>query len=125
MSSQRMVQLAPGLGLIDSVTIDQHFRQRNRMGRLMTAVAFNPAIIGVGIDEDTAFVIDPNAKCEVLGSGGVTIVDGSELEYSDIHFAQCPNPIATIGMHVHTLTQGYTYDLNSRKIYRPEMRIPA
>src|SRR5215210_1987035 len=65
--SQRMVQLSPGLGLTNRVIIDQHFRQRDRFGRLMTAVALNPAEIGLGIDEDTAVIIGPDDDCEVVG----------------------------------------------------------
>ena len=117
--SQRMVQLAPGLGLTERIIIDQHFRQRDRIGRLMTAVAFNPAVIGVGIDEDTALVIAPDNRCEVIGSGSVTIVDGSQLEYTDIHSVQRHDPVATLGMTVHILTHGYRYDLETRQPSRP------
>lgn len=111
--SQRMVQLAPGLGLLDRVIIDQHFRQRDRVGRLMTAVAYNPLYIGVGIDEDTAFVIGADGNCEVIGSGSVTIVDGSQLEYTNLHAVKSHQPVAVMGMKVHMLTQGCFYNLQS------------
>lgn len=111
--SQRMVQLAPGLGLIDRVIIDQHFRQRDRIGRLMTAVAYNPSYIGVGIDEDTAFIIGPDDNCEVIGSGSVTIVDGSQLQYTNLHAVKSHQPVAVMGVKVHILTQGCFYNLQS------------
>lgn len=116
--SQRMVQLAPGLGLIDSVIIDQHFHERNRVGRLMTALAHNPSLIGIGVDENTAFIIGPD-ECEVLGSGSVTIVDGGQLEYTDIHSVKRYGPIAVLGMKVHILTEGCRYDLNTRRASPP------
>jgi cyanophycinase len=106
--SQRMVQLAPGLGLAPDLIIDQHFSQRDRTGRLMTAVAFNPALIGVGVDEDTALVIAPDGQCEVIGSGSVTVVDGRNMEYTDIHSVKRYNPITVLGMRVETFTAGTT-----------------
>lgn len=113
--SQRMVHLAPGLGLTESVIIDQHFRQRDRLGRLTTAVALNPAMIGMGVDEDTALVISPDNQCEVVGSGSVTVVDGSDMEYTDIHSVKRHNPITVVGMKVHVLSHGHRYDLNTRQ----------
>jgi cyanophycinase len=117
--SQRMVQIAPGLGLTDKAIIDQHFRQRDRIGRLMTAVAYNPAKLGIGIDEDTALIISPDGHCEVVGSGAVTIVDGSQMEYTDIHAAKRYDRVAIIGMVTHVLTQGCCYDLDTRKARTP------
>ena len=67
------VNLAPGLGLTNAVIIDQHFSQRDRLGRLLTAVSYNPFLLGVGIDEDTAIFIPPDRVFEVEGSGSVTI----------------------------------------------------
>jgi cyanophycinase len=104
--SQRMVQFAPGLGLTDDLIIDQHFRQRDRTGRLMTAVAFNPALIGVGVDEDTALVIAPDGSAEVIGSGTVTVVDGRNMEYTDIHSVKRHYPITVLGMNVQTFGSG-------------------
>src|ERR1700720_975415 len=78
------VKLAPGLGLTNRFIIDQHFRQRDRLGRLCTALAYNPFAIGIGLDEDTAAFIGPDETVEIEGSGGVTIVDGSQVSYSSI-----------------------------------------
>jgi len=82
-----MVSLVPGLGLTNRVIVDQHFRQRDRLGRLLTALAYNPFAVGVGLDEDTAAFIDADNVIEVAGSGGVTIVDPGEVEHSSIDAA--------------------------------------
>jgi cyanophycinase len=76
------VRLAPGLGLTNRFIIDQHFRQRDRLGRLITALAYNPFAIGIGLDEDTAAFVGPDNTLEVEGSGGVTVVDASDVSYS-------------------------------------------
>lgn len=104
--SQRMVQMAAGLGLCDNLIIDQHFQQRNRLGRLMTAVTLNPGTVGVGIDEDTALLMTPDGGWEVLGSGQVTVVDGRMLEYTDIYAVKRYNPITVKGLQVHKLGTG-------------------
>src|SRR5690606_14446196 len=78
------VRLAPGLGLTNRFIIDQHFRQRDRLGRLVAALAYNPFAVGIGLDEDTAAFIGPDDTVEVEGSGGVTIVDASELTFSSM-----------------------------------------
>ena len=82
-----MVTLAPGLGLTQLAIIDQHFRQRDRLGRLLTALAYNPRPIGIGLDEDTAAFIGPDETLEVLGSGAITIVDPSDIEYTSMDSA--------------------------------------
>jgi cyanophycinase len=75
------VRLAPGLGLTNRFIIDQHFRQRDRLGRLITALAYNPFAVGIGLDEDTAAFIGPDETIEVEGSGGVTVVDASDVSH--------------------------------------------
>ena len=79
--SPNKVTLAPGLGLTNNFIIDQHFRQRDRLGRLLTALAYNPFAIGIGLDEDTAAFIRPGDDLEVVGSGGITIIDPTNLSY--------------------------------------------
>lgn len=76
----RMAQISAGLGLLPGVIIDQHFQQRNRLGRLLALVAQNPSLLGIGIDEDTAGVVTPDHVFEVIGRGSVTIVDGTAAE---------------------------------------------
>ncbi|MGH8238507.1 MAG: cyanophycinase [Steroidobacteraceae bacterium] len=108
------VRLAPGLGLTNRFVIDQHFRERDRLGRLITALAYNPFAIGVGLDEDTAVFIGPDEVLEVEGSGGVTVVDASEVSFSSADSVSDGQPVAVLGLKIHVLVAGTTFDLNTR-----------
>ena len=108
------VRLAPGLGLTNRFIIDQHFRQRDRFGRLLTALAYNPFAVGIGLDEDTAAFIGPDETVEIEGSGGVAIVDGSEVTYSSIDSAEEGQPVCMLGLRVHMLVAGATFNLHTR-----------
>ncbi|MCP4330024.1 MAG: cyanophycinase [Alphaproteobacteria bacterium] len=109
-----MVHLAPGLGLTNKIIIDQHFRQRDRLGRLLTALAYNPFAVGIGLDEDTAAFIDPEDRIEVLGSGGLTVIDPSHIDRSSMDSARLGDPIGLIGVRLHIMLQGDRYDLTTR-----------
>ena len=109
------VRLAPGLGLTNRFIIDQHFRQRDRLGRLTTALAFNPFAIGIGLDEDTAAFIGPDNEVEVLGSGGVTVVDAHGLQFSSMDLVDEGEPVCVLGLTVHVLTTGATFNLHTRR----------
>src|ERR1700752_1488695 len=108
------VRLAPGLGLTNRFIIDQHFRQRDRLGRLLTALAYNPFSVGIGLDEDTAAFVGPDESLEVEGSGGVTIVDGSEVSYSSIDSVEEGQPVCVLGLKLHILVAGATFNLHTR-----------
>lgn len=116
-----MVNLAPGLGLTNHVIIDQHFRQRDRLGRLLTALAYNPFALGVGLDEDTAAFIDPQGVLEVVGTGALTVVDPSELEYSSMSSALAKKhaPVCMVGVRLHILIDGVRFDTRSRTASMP------
>jgi cyanophycinase len=105
-----MVVLAPGLGLTNKILVDQHFSQRDRLGRLLTALSYNPFITGIGIDEDTGAFLGPDNIIEVVGSGMLTIVDMSHLDYSSVHKASTDEPISLVGIRMHTLVSGARYD---------------
>ena len=75
----RMAQIAAGLGVLPGVIVDQHFQQRNRLGRLLSLIAQNPSLLGLGVDEDTAGVVGPDHVMEVIGRGSITVVDGAAL----------------------------------------------
>jgi cyanophycinase len=111
---RQSVTLAPGLGLTKRLVIDQHFAQRHRIGRLFSAVAMNPFLIGVGIDEDTAIVLAADNKIEIIGRGTVTIVDGAKIQHTDIHEVPDGRPAALLGLAVHVLTEGCTFDVDKR-----------
>ena len=109
------VRLAPGLGLTNRFIIDQHFRERDRLGRLITALAYNPFAVGIGLDEDTAAFIGPDETLEVEGSGGVTVVDASRVTFSSVGSALEGQPICILGLVVHVLTAGATFNLHTRQ----------
>ena len=109
------VRLAPGLGLTNRFIIDQHFRQRDRLGRLVAALAYNPFAIGIGLDEDTAAFIGPDNTLEVEGSGAVTVVDAGGLQFSSMADVSQSQPVCLLGLTVHLLVSGATYNLHTRQ----------
>ncbi len=117
------VTLAPGLGLTNAVIIDQHFTQRNRLGRLLTASSFNPYLIGLGIDEDTAAFIGPDNVLEVVGSGTVTVVDAGQITHSSMWNARPGQALSLLGLRVDVMGEGCRYDLRERKSYPPEAEL--
>ena len=112
-----MASLSPGLGLTNRVIVDQHFRERDRLGRLLTALAYNPFATGIGVDEDTAAFIGPDDVIEVFGSGGLTIVDPSGIEFSSMADAGMGQPVGLIGIQLHILLAGDRYDLKTQTAY--------
>jgi len=111
---RRLVHMAQGLGFTPDLIVDQHFRRRDRMGRLITALSYNPEPLGVGVDEDTAAIIGPDGVLTVLGSGAVTVVDASGLRFTDSHSIHRGQPVAMLGLKVDFLTPGCRYDLKRR-----------
>jgi cyanophycinase len=121
----RMAALAAGLGVLPSVIIDQHFQQRNRLGRLLSVIAQNPSLLGLGIDEDTAGVVGPDGVMEVIGRGSITIVDGAgaETDAWDVHGHR---PLMISGVVLHALPAGYRFDLRRRhRIAGPALKALA
>ncbi len=111
-----MVTMSAGLGLTNLVIIDQHFRERDRLGRLLTALAHYPSATGIGVDEDTATFISPDDVIEVVGSGGVTVVDTSDLKRSTIAETLQRKPVSLIGVKLHILLAGDRYDLTAHTV---------
>lgn len=103
------------MGLLDGVVIDQHFAQRGRLGRLLTAVAQNPCILGIGLDEDTAIVVYPGGEFEVIGSQTVTIIDGVEIKHTNVSEIQPNQGLALTDVKLHVLPAGYGYSLQERR----------
>lgn len=111
---QRMGHVAAGLGLWPGVLVDQHFSQRNRYGRLLAMVADSPALLGVGLDEDTGALVEGRVLT-VLGRGAVTLVDGSAAR-SDADEVRGARPLMISGVALHVLTQGHRFDLATRAL---------
>jgi len=112
------LHMAPGLGLIRGVIIDQHFAERGRMGRLLGAVAHNPDELGVGIDEDTAIVVHDESHFTVIGSGAVYVVDGDGISYSNIADEHDERVLSLHDVRIHVLSGGDGFDLKARRPVR-------
>lgn len=108
------LQMSPGLGFISNVVIDQHFAQRGRISRLLIVLGRNPSMIGIGIDEDTAVIVDKD-KLLVCGSKTVTVLDGRDINHSNAYQIATEENLALIGTKIHVLPAGYMYDLSKRK----------
>jgi cyanophycinase len=111
----RMVQLSAGLGILQGLVIDQHFEQRGRIGRLLALVAQSPALLGLGIDEDTCAIVHADKTLNVIGKGAVTIVDGRNVR-SDAYRGKGYRPMMVSGAILHSLPSGYWFDLRSRDL---------
>jgi cyanophycinase len=112
------LHMAPGLGLVRDAIIDQHFAERGRMGRLLGAVAQNPRVLGIGIDEDTAIVLEAGVA-RVCGSGAVYIVDGSGVTHSNIAEARPERTLSMFGVRLNVLATGDRFDLAKRRPVLP------
>jgi cyanophycinase len=118
-----MAQIAVGLGVLPGVIVDQHFQQRNRIGRLLSLVAQNPSLLGLGVDEDTAGIVGPDHIMDVIGRGSVTVVDGSASE-TDAWDVRGHRPVMISNVVLHSLPAGYRFDLVRRhRIASPALRV--
>ncbi len=111
----RMAQVSAGLGILPGIVIDQHFEQRGRIGRLLAIVANSPALLGVGIDEDTCAIVDADQSLQVIGRGAVTIVDGTQIK-TDAYRGKAYRPLMVSGAVLHSLPSGYRFDLRGRRL---------
>lgn len=119
---QRMVQMAAGLGVLPGVIVDQHFQQRNRLGRLLAIIAQNPSLLGLGVDEDTAGVVGPDMVLEVIGRRSVTIIDGAGSD-TDAWEVGAHRPLMVSNVVLHSLPGGYRFDLRRRvRVAAPMLR---
>ena len=108
------VSLPPGLGLTNRFLISPHFRHRDRLGRLLASLAYNPFAVGIGLDENTAAFIGPDNLLEVEGAGAITLVDASGITFSSMDSVSAGRPICMLGLKLHILVSGATFDLHSR-----------
>jgi cyanophycinase len=112
----RTVRMSPGLGLISDVLIDQHFAERGRIPRLMGAIAQNPCILGIGIDEDTAIVVDRwGRRFRVIGSGAVYVFNAQGMSYANLAEEEVDRALSVFDVRMDMLSQGDSYDLTTRR----------
>ena len=116
------LRMAPGLGFIRNVIIDQHFAERGRIGRLLGAVAQNPRVLGIGIDEDTAIIVEGD-RFDVIGSGAVYVVDGSGVTRSNIAEGRHDDVLSIHDVRMHVLSAGEAFDLSERRPAEPRVEI--
>ncbi len=114
------VRLSPGLGFLKNIIIDQHFTERGRISRLITAVSYNPYNLGVGLDENTAIILNNTGVLEVFGQGAATIVDGSQITYNEIAEVDEFQTFSVCGVQLHVLRDGLVYDYLERHPLQPK-----
>jgi cyanophycinase len=107
------VRTGPGLGFVSGLVVDMHFAERGRVARLLAVVAMFPHELGLGIDEDTAVVVE-DSRFEVIGAGTVTVVDAGHATSVRIP-AEGEGPIALTGARIHVLPSGYAFELSTRE----------
>jgi cyanophycinase len=107
------IEMAPGLQLLLGVIIDTHFSQRGRYGRLIAAVAQYPHVLGIGIDENTAILVQGD-EFTVIGEGAVTIIDASSVSYTNLPHLNKGDLLALNDLRLHILPESYQFDLNKR-----------
>lgn len=108
------LHMAPGLGLLPNVIVDQHFAERGRYGRLLGAVAHNPRLLGVGVDEDTALMIEDGVGT-VIGCGAVYVVDAEGASHSNIAEARSADALSLFDVRTHVLSAGDRFDFKARR----------
>lgn len=115
-----IVKVSSGMGLIDNVIIDTHFVERGRFSRLMEVVSMNSGITGIGLGEDAAIVIEDGYLLRAIGSGVTVIMDGQHIKHTNVADIEFDDAIAIENLVIHTIVNGYGYDLDEKKILRPE-----
>jgi len=113
------VKLSPGLGFLKNIIIDQHFSERGRISRLITAVSYNPYNLGIGIDENTAIILDGKGVLEVFGEGSATIIDGSQISFNEIAEVADNASFSICGVQFHVLRDGLVYNYLDRHPMQP------
>jgi len=113
------VRLSPGLGFLKNIIIDQHFSERGRISRLITAVSYNPYNLGIGIDENTAIILNGKGVLEVFGQGSATIIDGSQISFNEIAEVADNESFSICGVQFHVLRDGLVYNYHERHPIQP------
>ncbi|NJK37865.1 MAG: cyanophycinase [Oscillatoriales cyanobacterium RM1_1_9] len=113
--NRSLVDMTTGLGIVPDIIVDQHFCNRNRMARLLSAVAYYPGCTGIGIDEDTCTLFEAEKRFRVVGKGSVTIVDTSRMSHTNAHEVGATDPLSLFNLKIHVLSHGDSYNLRSHR----------
>lgn len=114
------IEMSAGLGFVKDVIIDQHFAQRGRIGRLLAGIAQNPQILGIGIDEDTAIVVNNEGVLEIIGNGAVYFIDGREISFTNVSEQNAEELLSIHNVKLHILKSGDKFDLNKKIPFKEE-----
>jgi cyanophycinase len=117
--NRALVDMTMGLGIIPEVIVDQHFHNRNRMARLLTAVAIHPDRLGIGIDEDTCAMFEHDGWLEVIGKGNITVVDPQSLSHTNQLDVSVSDPLSLHSLRLHILCHGDRFHLHQRRPLTP------
>lgn len=120
---ERIAQFSTGFGFTDKVIFDQHFRQRDRLGRLAYAISIHPGALGVGVDENTAAILEDDRHITVCGRNAITIVDGKNMKSTNVAEVTNSRPVAISGLMIHVLTEGCSFDMKSRTAVIPRLQL--
>lgn len=115
------LRMAPGLGFASHMLIDQHFAERGRIGRLIGATAHNPINLGIGIDENTAIVLQDKVGFDVIGTGAVYVLDAHEASDCNVSEALENEALSIFNVKLHLLTTGNYFDLVLKKPFKKEI----
>jgi cyanophycinase len=118
------IEMTKGLGLIQDTIFDTHFIHRSRISRLVHAISTNPALLGLGIAENTGLLIEDETRARVIGAGTVIVLDGSAIETNHIGYAKNGDPFALTNVLYSVLTPGLVYDLKRRTVVDPGPTAP-
>lgn len=118
--NRSLVDMTTGLGIIPEIIVDQHFHNRNRMARLLSAISAHPDLLAIGIDEDTCALVEGSGIIHVMGKGTVTIIDPGEMSYTNEPNVGASDPLSLCNLRLHILCHGGRYDMRSRKVILSE-----
>ncbi|MGC9502227.1 cyanophycinase [Baaleninema sp.] len=123
--NRSLVDMTTGLGILPQVIVDQHFQNRNRMARLISAIACHTDRLGIGIDEDTCAMFEGADIIQVMGKGTVTVIDPGEVLYTNEPNVSASDPLSLFNLRIHVLTHGDRYNMRTRTVDFPEQRLSA
>ncbi len=125
---RRLIQFAPGLGLINRLVLDvahveaEHQNRQHlpmALSTLLTAVAYNPFLIGLGLEPGVGVAVYADSTVDVFGEGSVLLIDGAGMSYTNVHEYKSETPISMLGVKLHVLGYGYTFNLDERTVHQP------
>ncbi|NEQ37909.1 MAG: cyanophycinase [Okeania sp. SIO3I5] len=111
--NKSLVDMTNGLAILPDIIVDQHFHNRNRMARLLSALATHPDKVAIGIDEDTCALFEGDGQIQVMGKGTVTIIDPVEMSYTNAGKVGVEDPLSLSNLRLHIMCHGDGYDLHS------------